>query len=62
MIFWFVTLFSFVDGNDVVEDPAASFFRVDDTSSRFPYNVGNHIRLHNVVIQDPGKHKVIVLP
>jgi hypothetical protein len=24
---------------------------VNDTSSRFSYNVGNHVRLHNVVIQ-----------
>jgi len=35
-----MTLFSFVDGNDVAEDPAASFFRADDTSGRFPCNVG----------------------
>jgi len=56
-----MTLFSFVDGNDVVEGPAASFFRVDDTSSWFPYNIGNHTRLH-IVVHNPAKHKVIVLP
>jgi hypothetical protein len=35
VVFWFMTLFSFVDGNYVVEDPAASIFRVEDASSRF---------------------------